>query len=346
MFTTIKFMNKYFLFLFALLLVASCNKEAPGNEVFKGFEVPQGFPAPTYPTQTNPVTKAGFELGKKLFYDGRLSRDGTISCGSCHISFSAFTHHGHVVSHGIEDKLGTRNAPAIQNMAWMQNYFWDGGVHNLDLVPISPIQNPVEMDETVSNVVAKIGSDSNYKKLFKDAFGSDDITGIKMMQAMSQFMVMLVSANSKYDKVIAGTATFSADENEGKQIFEQKCSSCHSGVLFTDQNFRNNGLAQNSDKGRYVITLSATDEYKFKVPSLRNVGYTAPYMHDGRFFSLEEVIDHYRLGVQPSATLDTILQQNGNTGITITNDEKSKLILFLKTLSDEDFIKNPLFAEF
>jgi cytochrome c peroxidase len=339
-------MRQYLLYIIALLLVASCKKEATNSNVFEGFKVPQNFPQPTYPLQSNPVTKAGFELGKKLFYDGRLSRDGSISCGSCHISFSAFTHHGHDLSHGIDDKLGTRNSPSIQNMAWMQNFFWDGGVHNLDLVSVNPIENPVEMDETVANVVTKIRTDANYKKLFKEAFGSEEVTGIKMMQALSQFMVMLVSANSKYDKVLRGEASLTSDENEGKVIFEQKCSSCHSGILFTDQKFRNNGLLNNTDKGRFEITLNPADEYTFKVPSLRNVGFTAPYMHDGRFVSLEEVIDHYRFGVQPSATLDALLIDNGTYGIAISNVEKVKLVAFLKTLSDDDFIQNPLFAEF
>jgi cytochrome c peroxidase len=231
-------------------------------------------------------------------------------------------------------------------MAWMETFFWDGGVHNLDLLSISPIENPVEMDETVSNVVAKINADATYKKLFKEAFNSDEINGIKMMQALSQFMVMLVSANSKYDKVLRGEMHFSDDEMAGKTIFEQKCANCHSGILFTDQKFRNNGIANVTDKGRFEITLNPKDEYAFKVPSLRNVGLTAPYMHDGRFNSLEEVIDHYRFGVQPSATLDSLLQKDGAYGIAISNDEKSKLVLFLKTLSDDDFIRNPLFAEF
>jgi cytochrome c peroxidase len=335
-----------FLFLAFLFAVSSCKKEDPKNDTFKGFEVPQGFPQPTYAFQTNPVTKEGFELGKKLFYDGRLSRDGTVSCGTCHISFSAFTQHGHDVSHGIEDRLGIRNTPAVQNMAWMETFFWDGGVHNLDLLPINPIENPVEMDESVNNVIAKLKADPEYVKKFKAAFGTEEITGAKMMQAMSQFMCMLVSADSKYDQVLRGAASFTQEESDGKLIFEQKCSSCHSGILFTDQKFRNNGLLNYTDKGRYEITLNPADAYCFKVPSLRNLEYTAPYMHDGRFASLSEVIDHYRFGVNDSPTLDTLLKTNSTLGIAITNDEKTKLIAFLKALSDESFVKNPLFAEF
>lgn len=327
-----------------LLVVAGCKKEDTKTP-FEGFTSPANFPPPTYNFAGNAVTEPGFLLGKKLFYDGRLSRDGSISCASCHISFSAFSHVDHSVSHGIDDRLGTRNAPAIQNMAWERFFFWDGGVFDLDLFSINPIQNHEEMDDTIPNVIAKLKADPEYVRQFKAAFGTEDVTPTRMFQALSQFMCMLVSNDSKYDKVLKGTATFTSAENLGKIAFEQKCASCHSGILFTDLKFKNNGLTLTGDLGRSRVTLNPTDDHCFKVPSLRNIAKTNPYMHDGRFSTLERVLDHYASGVQNTPTLDTLLKQNGQLGIPLTNDEKANIILFLNTLTDETFIKNPLFAQ-
>lgn len=322
-------------------LLSACKKDNTTAEAIT-FTAPAHFPAVTYPFASNPVTTDGFVLGRKLFYDTRLSRDNSISCGSCHIQYSAFTHHGHTVSHGIDDKLGARNAPAVQNMAWSTSYFWDGGVHNLDMLPFNPIQNPVEMDERVSNIVTKLKNDAEYKALMKKAFGTEDFTAARMMQAMSQFMCMLVSANSKYDQYITGnTAVFSTDEKAGYTLFKTHCANCHKEPLFTDFSFRNNGLDTTNDLGRYSISLIAGDEYKFKVPSLRNVEKTAPYMHRGQILSLESVIDHYRFHIVPVSTLDSSLQN----GITLTNAERAQLIAFLKTLTDDTFLHNTRFSE-
>jgi len=329
----------------ALLLVfAGCKKEDTKTP-FVGFTSPANFPPPTYSFTGNTVTEPGFLLGKKLFYDGRLSRDGSISCASCHISFSAFSHVDHSVSHGIDDRLGTRNAPAVQNMAWERFFFWDGGVFDLDLFSINPIQNHDEMDDTIPNVIAKLKADPEYVRQFKAAFGTEEVTPTRMFQALSQFMCMLVSNDSKYDKVLKGTASFTSAESLGKTAFEQKCASCHSGILFTDRTFKNNGLSLTADLGRGRVTLNPNDEHCFKVPSLRNIAKTYPYMHDGRFSTLERVLDHYASGVQNTPTLDTLLKPNGQLGIPLTNDEKANIILFLNTLTDETFIKNPLFAQ-
>ncbi|RYG00574.1 MAG: cytochrome-c peroxidase, partial [Chitinophagaceae bacterium] len=177
----------------------ACTKQV--EHLFEGFIQPSNFPAPLYHFETNEITEAKFELGRKLFYEPRLSRDNTVSCGSCHIQSSGFTQHGHDVSHGIDDRLGSRNSQAIVNLAWSKNFFWDGGVFDLDLQPIVPITNPVEMDETMNNVLAKLRAHDQYPSLFKKAFGTEDINTERMMKALSQFMVMLVSADSKYDQV-------------------------------------------------------------------------------------------------------------------------------------------------
>jgi cytochrome c peroxidase len=337
--------KRFWFFSIGFLALLSCTKEVIDAVAF--FRQPANFPAPVYKLENNTVTKEGFELGRKLFYEPRLSRDNTVSCGSCHIQAAAFTHHGHDISHGIYDRLGNRNSPAIMNLAWNTSFMWDGGIFDLDLQPIAPITNHEEMDETVENVITKLKAHADYPGLFKKAFGTEDITTARMMKALSQFMLMCISSNSKYDKVMRREgAVFTTDEQQGYELFVQKCGTCHKEPLFTDNSFRNNGIeiGLNNDKGRYAVTLNQADQYKFKVPSLRNVELTAPYMHDGRFYTLDAVIDHYRSNVQTTPNLDPLLN-NGALGIAITDSEKIKLIAFLKTLTDREFINNKQFAE-
>lgn len=349
---TKKMKTLYLILLVFSLFIYACKKETNIREAvttFLGFQKPSNFPEPVYKLENNKLTEAGFLLGRALFYEPRLSRDNTISCGSCHIQTSGFTQHGHDVSHGIDDRLGSRNSPPIMNLAWSKTFMWDGGIFDLDLQPISPITNPVEMDEKIENVLLKLKQMPKYVTLFNRAFGTDEITNARMMKALSQFMVMCVSANSKYDKVMRKEdgQTFTPDEQAGYVIFKDKCSSCHSEPLFTDGSFRNNGLAAgpNNDQGRAMATLNPEDEYKFKVPSLRNLGYTAPYMHDGRFLTLSGVLTHYAEEVQATPNLDPLLQQNGKLGLSLTTDDKLKLLTFLKTLDDKDFVTRKDLAE-
>lgn len=335
-------------FFLIVSLLASCSKEDVGG-LLLSFIQPVNFPAPIYNINANPIDENKFVLGRTLFYDPILSRNNTISCGSCHQQEGAFCHIDHNVSHGIDDLLGTRNSPALQNLGFYTSFMWDGGVFDLDLQPLAPIENHVEMDEKAGNVIAKLKTTTKYPLLFKKAFGSEEITTAKMLKAMSQFMVMLVSANSKYDKYVRNEngGELTVDEQEGLVLFNAKCRSCHSSDLFTDQSFKNNGLPKTSvdDMGRYAITLNENDKYKFKVPSLRNVALTAPYMHDGRLRTLEAVLDHYQNGVVKSATLDPLLQTGSTVGIVITSTEKQKIISFLKTLTDEEFIRDKRFSE-
>ena len=333
------------------IFVLACKKNQPVKEEIEsmfGFVKPVNFPEPEYDFDNNKVTKAGFELGRALFYEPRLSRNNTITCGSCHIQSSAFTQHGHDVSHGIDDRLGTRNSPPIMNLAWNKAFMWGGGVFDLDLQPIVPITTHEEMDESLDNVLGKLRNMPKYTGLFRAAFGTEEVSTARFMKALSQFMLMCVSSNSKYDKVMRkeGGAVFTADEREGYVLFKEKCASCHSEPLFTDGSFRNNGLPPNAikDQGLYVATLKDTDRYKFKVPSLRNLRFTAPYMHDGRFLTLNAVFQHYTEGVQDSPTLDPLLKKD-RTGIALGDQEKVKLTAFLSTLDDEEFINNPLLSE-
>lgn len=341
-----------------LLLLDSCKKNSPEEQTPEdpsladiNFRIPRDWPQPVYNYSGNPLTREGFRLGRKLFFDPILSRDNTVSCGSCHQPFSAFAQLEHPISHGVEERIGTRNSPALFNLNWHSNFFWDGGVTHIELQPFSPILNPVEMDETLANVVAKLEADAVYRGLFREAFGSEEITTQKLSWALVQFMGMLVSSRSRYDKYVRQEAggDLNATELEGLAVFRAKCSTCHTEPLFTDQQFRNNGLAliPNSngviDSGRGVITPGdATSLYKFKVPSLRNLVYTAPYMHDGRFNTLDEVLAHYADGVQHTPNLDPLL---ANGGISLSATERQQLKAFLNTLNDAEFVKDLRFQE-
>ncbi len=336
------------------LLIIACKKEQTGTVVNAdiAFKVPANFPAPHYDVAAYPVTHDGFVLGRKLFYDGLLSRNGTISCGSCHEQGSAFTHHGHDISHGIEDRLGRRNAPALQNMAWYKEFMWDGGVNHLDLQPIAPITAHEEMDEDLANVLEKLRKHKDYPGLFKKAYGNDSITTAHFLKAISQFMNMLVSADSKYDKVMRqeNNAQFTPEEAAGYKLFKQNCANCHTEPLFTDLSYRDNGLGQtpNDDKGRYEVTLRPQDKYTFKVPSLRNVMLTAPYMHNGSIRNIDGVIEHYTTYLQTTQNLDASLR-DGESGVAkkikLNTAEQAQLKAFLHTLTDESFIRNKQFSE-
>ena len=310
------------------------------------FKIPPGWPKP--PTDIfakNRPTEQGFQLGKKLFYDGRLSKDGNISCANCHQQFAAFATYEHDFSHGLNDQHTTRNAPPLFNLAWMTKLHWDGGVNHIEVQPLSPITAPNEMAESLDSVLYKLKKDTAYTKLFKAAFGSTEINSQRMLKALAQFTGMIISSNSKYDKVQRGEASFTFGEQNGYNFFKAKCAACHKEPLFTDYSFRNNGMAVNSflnDFGRMKITGNKTDSLKFKVPSLRNVMLTFPYMHDGRLFSLGAVIDHYSKNlITTQPTLDSLLINR----IAITNKEKNELIYFLNTLTDTTMTRNPRFAK-
>ncbi len=299
--------------------------------------VPQGWAKPTYDFQKNPPTKEGFELGRHLFYDPILSRDNTISCASCHLQSSGFTHVDHDLSHGIEDKIGTRNSMTIMNVAWNKSFMWDGSVNHLDMQPLAPLYSAVEMDENLDNVVNKLNKSVKYKTLFFNTFDDSLATGQRILLAFSQYLVHLNSYNSKYDKHIRNEAggEFTEQEKNGLQLFRTHCASCHSEPLFTNQNFEKNGLPIDTtlnDLGRYAISKNPDDKLKFKVPTLRNIQYTFPYMHDGRFKKLREVVNHY------STTKE--LQKS----IVLSPNEKIDLVAFLLTLTDNEFLYDKRFG--
>ena len=305
-------------------------------------EIPKGWPKPHYDFSKNPLTEEGFQLGRHLFYDPILSRDNTISCAGCHLQATGFTHVDHELSHGIDGKIGTRNSLALINLAWTKDFMWDGGVNHLDMQPINPITSPVEMDDSLENVVHKLQQSEKYQQLFDAAFGTTKITGQLTLKALSQFVVMLKSSNAKYDKIMRKEATFTEGELKGYDLFKQHCASCHTEPLFTNHKFEFNGLQLDTtlnDFGRLKITNRKEDSLRFKVPTLRNVQFTFPYMHDGRFKTLTEVIKHYNSKQKNKLTPKELAEP-----MRLSDNDRTDLVAFLKTLTDNEFLFNPRFS--
>jgi len=329
----------------SMLLSAEKNDGfGPYSPEYLKFPQPEGWPKPTNDIfKKNKLTEQGFQLGRKLFYDGNLSSDGLTSCASCHQQFAAFSTYDHDLSHGVDNTLSTRNAPALFNLAWMNSYHWDGGINHIEVQPLAPITAKNEMGETFSSVLEKIKADTSYRRMFKAAFGDQAVTSQRFLRALSQFTGSLVSADSKYDKVKRGEVSFTAVEQRGYEVFKAHCSSCHKEPLFTDNSFRNNGISLNrfKDAGRANITGDADDSLKFKVPSLRNTQLSFPYMHDGRYYALSHVIEHYRSKID---TTDQRVDPLVRKRLKISNAEKNELIYFLYTLTDTSFTKNPRFS--
>jgi cytochrome c peroxidase len=304
--------------------------------------IPPGFPSDITVFDRNPPTQEGFALGRKLFYDGRLSKDGNFPCASCHQPFAAFSTYDHTFSHGFNNTFTTRNAPGLFNLAWSKSFHWDGGVNHLEVQPLSPLTLSNEMAETLADVLTKVNADTAYHRMFEAAFGTDSITSARLLKALAQFTGSIVSAGSKYDLYTQGKATFNEIELNGYAVYKTKCATCHPEPLFTDGTFRNNGLTLNTlgDVGRMGITGLRGDSLKFKVPTLRNLLLTYPYMHDGRFVNLSQVLEHYVNGIVSGPTLDPLLRD----GISMTPSQQQDLIVFLSDLTDYAFTKDPRYG--
>lgn len=338
-------MKKIICLLSIIVLFTSCNNDEEEMTAIDNPEIalniPTGFPEPNEFMRLNKPTKYGVELGQKLFSDKRFSADNTISCASCHIQEHAFTD-GKTQAIGIEGRIGLRNTPSIQNLMFMKFYNWDGSKLQLENQPLVPIITHEEMDSSILEVIGKIQNDASYAALFKKAFGDESITPERIYKSIAQFEYTLVSANSKYDKVKRKEGeSFSESEAKGYATFQQKCASCHSTELFTDQSFRNIGFPLNTNSneaGRARVTGVTADFMSFRVPTLRNIEYTAPYGSFGQFPTLKSVLDYFDNGVLEAENLDPIFKNNGNR-IPLTEEEKTNLIAFMKTLSDTGFIK-------
>lgn len=308
------------------------------------FEYPEYWPKPAYDFEKLSMSEEEFQLGRHLFYDPLLSRDNTISCASCHLQATGFTHVDHDLSHGIDGNIGTRNSMTLMNLAWNTSFMWDGGVNHIEVQALAPLTNKDEMDSSLAEVVDKLNASEKYRTLFHEVYADSVVTGQKTLLAITQFVVMLTSYNSKYDKYIRNEegGEFTAQEKNGLALFRHNCASCHIEPLFTSTDFKNIGLAVDTtlnDFGRMGITTNKKDSLKFKVPTLRNIQFTEPYMHDGRFETLQEVIEHYTSEVQHSNTLAPELRKH----IRLTPNEKVDLLVFLRTLSDTEFLFNKRF---
>jgi cytochrome c peroxidase len=290
-----------------------------------------------------------------LFYDEILSKDNIQSCADCHLQEDGFSDIRQF-SLGVEDLPGKRQAMAVFNMAWHKNgFFWDGRAPLLRDQALMPIEDPLEMNETLENVIQKLKNEQEYRFQFAQAFEDPEITEDKLALAMEAFMFTIVSNNSKFDQFLLGQYTFTESEQRGYDLFFTEfdpngsekggeCFHCHAGINFTNDKYMNNGLDSDEefeDEGYYATTGLPEDMARFKVPSLRNIANTAPYMHDGRFATLEDVIDHYNTGVKESSTIDEIMQFNLDPGLDLSEQDKADLVAFMKTLSDETFLTNP-----
>lgn len=348
------------------LLFFSCEnkKEVIPDPTAFSFDLPLHFSNVKYSIPAdNPLTNQGVELGRMLFYDKVLSRNNTISCASCHQQQFAFTDNL-PLSIGINGKLGKRNSMSIVNLVFQDStFFWDGRARDLEHQTLFPIVDPVEMDENMENVVLKLKNTSVYPRKFKEAFGTENINSDLIFKALAQFERSIISTNSKFDQYIMGKVQLTAQEKNGFNLFKThpepsfglrggNCGDCHNTVNFIEQvaNFRNNGLdATFTDEGRKIVTGKGFDAGKFRIPSLRNIALTAPYMHDGRFKTLEEVLDHYNEHIQKSTTLDPLIIAASNkikgTSLSLTQKEKEDIIAFLHTLTDQDLINNTQYSD-
>ena len=299
--------------------------------------VPEGFPALPVPAG-NSLSEARVELGRRLFYDKQLSRTKEIACGNCHLADNAFSD-PRQFSVGVEGRTGTRNAPSIVNLAWNTSFFWDGGTPTLEQQVIGPIINPLEMDMKMGDVTDRLAQDPTYVEAFQDAYGTEPIPG-SLTKAIASFMRTIVSGDSRVDRYQHGDrSALDESEQRGMAIFSGErgeCFHCHVGFNYTNNAFRNDNLyAVYDDIGRAKITELEGDVGKFKVPTLRNVALTAPYMHDGSLATLEDVVEHYSTGGVLSPTSDPTIQP-----LNLTGQEKADLVAFLRALTDESLIAN------
>lgn len=306
-------------------------------------DIPPGFPNPEIPGD-NQLTENRVKLGKMLFFDKTLSLDSTISCGSCHFQEFAFTD-PKPRSIGVNDSLSIRNSMPLFNLAYAQSLFWDGGVPTLELQVLAPIEDHREMNLGLQEAVNRIQANPKYVEWFQKAYSrTPDLYGL--VRAIAAFERTMISGNSRYDQYAFQGKKSALNEAElrGMTVFfgeTAECFHCHTGFNFTDQSFQNNGLyAEYIDQGRGRITSRTSDIGRFKVPSLRNIEKTAPYMHDGSFNTLEDVINHYMSGGKNHPNQSPLIRP-----FTLSSQEKSDLIAFLKSLTDDSFLQNPKFQQ-
>lgn len=337
-----------------LILAVRCGNDVPFSEEDYleaqdaaepyHLQVPPGFPD-YFLQKENRLTKQGVALGKKLFFDPILSKNKNVSCASCHMQSSAFSdpRKKSIGTNGDETKF---HSMPLFNIAWMNEFFWDGRAKSREAQALQPVRNPLEMDLSWEEAVKRLMEHPEYPQLFKAAFGTEAIDSSLVARAMVQYEMTLVSANSKFDRWLRGEVNLTEKEAFGEAIFNSErgdCFHCHGTVLATDNMFRNNGLDSDEDlmPGLYSVTGAESDFGKFKTPTLRNLAFTAPYMHDGRFDSIEQVIDFYSEGVQVNRNTDVLMEFAAQGGVRLNKAEKEALIAFILTMTDSSLITNP-----
>ena len=353
-------MRLWKLHILCLLLVCfSCENETVEKYTTtpSPLEIPKLFEdnilAPVIPID-NPQTTQGIALGKKLFFDPILSIDNSISCADCHAPENAFSDSDRF-SDGVDGIFGNRNSMPLFNLAWNydEKFFWDGNTFSLEHQAFVPVSDPIEMKSSWVNVQQKLQQDSEYPNLFEQAFGTSKIDSSLVTKAIAQFERTLISSNSKFDKFLLGETSLTPQELNGFNVFMDEakgdCFHCHGSdknPLWTDNIFHNNGLDDSfTDLGLGAVTGDPADNGKFKSPSLRNLAFTAPYMHDGRFATLEDVINHYSVGLKNSSTIDPLMKKVSQGGVNLNEDDKRDLKAFLLSLSDYEFINDSNFKQ-
>ena len=336
-------MQKQVSFLFILVtgvLFTHCykdeNREPQTDPIL--FEVPSHFPEPVYNFENNPLSLAGIELGRKLFYDPALSSDSSIACASCHQQQHGFSDLGQPVSQGINLAVGTRNSPSLSNLIWNTSFMWDGGINHIEIMPLAPIQQEKEMGSNLQLIASRLNASLNYRSDFKTAFDADSITSPDFFRALTQFLSTMVSSQAKYDDFLNGLTELTNLEKEGYRIFQSNCSSCHKEPLTTHFQFENNGTFYKfpADSGRNRITLEPADIGKFKVPSLRNVMVSAPYMHNGAFETIDDVLNHYSEDLEQAESRSELLSENMH----FSSEDREALKAFLQTLTDYEYLND------
>lgn len=340
-----------------IFICFSCENESVDQYVAtpSPLEIPQLFEdnilAPVIPID-NPQTVEGIALGKKLFFDSILSSNNSQACADCHAPENAFTDSDRF-SDGIDGVFGNRNSMPLFNLAWNydEKFFWDGNTFSLEHQAFVPVTDPIEMKSTWAEVESKLQQHTEYPSLFEQAFGTTDIDSSLVTKAIAQFERTLISSNSKFDKFLLGELNLTPEELNGFNVFMDEakgdCFHCHGSdknPLWTDNIFHNNGLDETfTDLGLGVVTGDPADNGKFKSPSLRNLAFTAPYMHDGRFATLDDVINHYSEGLNNSPTIDPLMKKVNQGGVGLSDNDKADLKVFLLSLSDYEFISNTNF---
>jgi cytochrome c peroxidase len=330
----------------ALVLLVGCkNDESPTEpqaEEYR-FNLPAGFPAIRVPSD-NPMSHAKVRLGRFLFHDKRFAKDGSVSCGSCHQPDGGFSDRGNATSAGFNGVRGERNAPSLTNVAFLTSFHWEGGIPSLERQALAPIINPIEMNMNTDSLVIRLSAVPTYTSLFTDAWSDSRISIERITKSIAAFQRTLISGNAPYDKFTRGDRTaISLSAQRGADLFfgeRGDCFHCHGSFNFTDNDFHNTGLDSITiDAGRYLLTNIETDKAKFKTPSLRNIAVTNPYMHDGRFSTLEEVLQHYNSGGKPHRNVDVLMRPLG-----LSATEQADIVEFLRSLTDQQFLRDTSFT--